>query len=57
MKTKVTLPTITFNYKFKSKKEARQEAIRSLMSMINDKEILNEIKVENEKTMQKMSRK
>jgi hypothetical protein len=55
--TKVTLPAITFNYKFKSKKEARQEAIRSLMSMINDKEILNEIKVENEKTMQKMSRK
>lgn len=44
--TKVTLPPITFNQTFKTKKEARQEAIRSFMNLINDLDILSEIKVE-----------
>ncbi len=43
--TKVTFPSITFNYEFKTKKQARQEAIRSFMNMINDSNILNEIEV------------
>lgn len=47
--TKVTLPPITFSYKFKTKKQARQEAIKAFMSMINDSDILSEIKVENAK--------
>jgi hypothetical protein len=45
MKTQIVLPKITFNYKFKNKKEARQEAIRVLMSCIDDKSILKDIKV------------
>lgn len=44
--TKITLPVISFNYEFKTKKEARQEAIRAFMRCINDNTILNEIKVE-----------
>ena len=43
--TVITLPVITFNYSFKSAKEAKQESIRALMNCINDEEILNEIKV------------
>ncbi len=47
--TKVTLPPITFNYKFKTKKQARQEAIRVLGALIDDVELLGEIKVETSK--------
>ena len=43
--TKITLPPITFNYKFKTKKQAKQEAIRAFMGMINDSDILGEIEV------------
>ena len=46
--TKVTLPVITFNFGFKTKKEARQAAIRSLMGCMNDAAILGQIKVETQ---------
>ena len=47
--TIVKLPIIKFNYKFKNKKQARQEAIKALMNCINDTEILNEIEVKTKK--------
>lgn len=43
--TKVILPPITFSYSFKTKKEAKQEAIKAFMGMINDFDILGEIEV------------
>lgn len=43
--TTVTIPKLRFNTVFKTKKEARQEAIKALMSCINDEQILNAIKV------------
>lgn len=44
--TKVTLPPIEFSHTFKTKKEAKQAAIKAFMGMINDAEILGEFKVE-----------
>lgn len=49
MKTEITLPKIVFNYTFKTKKEARQEAVKTLMACINDIAILKEIKVKKVK--------
>jgi len=45
--TKVTIPSITFNYSFKNKNQARKEAIRVLLAVIakEDREIINQIKV------------
>lgn len=47
--TEVKIPSIKFNYKFKNKKQAKQEAIKTLMNCINDIEILSTIKVKIKK--------
>lgn len=44
--TKVILPPISFNHTFKTKKEAKVAAIKAFMAMIDDGEILGEIKVD-----------
>lgn len=46
--TKIIIPSITFNYTFRTKKKARIEALKTLLSAVinGDKQISNQIRVE-----------
>jgi hypothetical protein len=43
--TKIIFPPLVFNKKFKTKKEARQTAIKAMLAYLNDAQVLSEIEV------------